>query len=194
MIRRPPRSTLFPYTTLFRSCGSQRGFLLERAEVAGRVNGALVRGYGRVGLARPLVGAAQQEEPAHRASVLVIPPAVVPNRVLDPALGEGDMGCHAVAERLAAPCTLGDRGFVLGEEPAGTIGPARVRIQKRETEIRPIFGGNPSPWGGAPRLLHLAPGGVGRFVIMHVDDGEPDRVVEVLSRDAALLVQPHRLA
>src|SRR5688572_32447529 len=24
MIRRPPRSTLFPYTTLFRSCGSSR--------------------------------------------------------------------------------------------------------------------------------------------------------------------------
>src|SRR5260370_10454342 len=24
MIRRPPRSTLFPYTTLFRSCGKQR--------------------------------------------------------------------------------------------------------------------------------------------------------------------------
>src|SRR5687768_17907635 len=27
MIRRPPRSTLFPYTTLFRSSTSQRGFL-----------------------------------------------------------------------------------------------------------------------------------------------------------------------
>src|SRR2546427_8663017 len=25
MIRRPPRSTLFPYTTLFRSCGLQLG-------------------------------------------------------------------------------------------------------------------------------------------------------------------------
>src|SRR5437762_10483981 len=25
MIRRPPRSTLFPYTTLFRSCSSQGG-------------------------------------------------------------------------------------------------------------------------------------------------------------------------
>src|SRR6266849_8667764 len=25
MIRRPPRSTLFPYTTLFRSCGSHGG-------------------------------------------------------------------------------------------------------------------------------------------------------------------------
>src|SRR5256885_13144169 len=26
MIRRPPRSTLFPYTTLFRSCGVERVF------------------------------------------------------------------------------------------------------------------------------------------------------------------------
>src|SRR5256885_9516176 len=25
MIRRPPRSTLFPYTTLFRSCGTRSG-------------------------------------------------------------------------------------------------------------------------------------------------------------------------
>src|SRR2546429_4176735 len=25
MIRRPPRSTLFPYTTLFRSCGARKG-------------------------------------------------------------------------------------------------------------------------------------------------------------------------
>src|SRR5438132_2506616 len=33
MIRRPPRSTLFPYTTLFRSHGANggRGFLLVRA-------------------------------------------------------------------------------------------------------------------------------------------------------------------
>src|SRR3712207_8367465 len=28
MIRRPPRSTLFPYTTLFRSCSSSRHFSL----------------------------------------------------------------------------------------------------------------------------------------------------------------------
>src|SRR2546430_13699280 len=37
MIRRPPRSTLFPYTTLFRSDpevpGSRLRFLLERGEV-----------------------------------------------------------------------------------------------------------------------------------------------------------------
>src|SRR2546430_8979907 len=29
MIRRPPRSTLFPYTTLFRSCGGERGGAAE---------------------------------------------------------------------------------------------------------------------------------------------------------------------
>src|SRR2546428_4177642 len=31
MIRRPPRSTLFPYTTLFRSCGFSRISVHERA-------------------------------------------------------------------------------------------------------------------------------------------------------------------
>src|SRR2546428_1910386 len=31
MIRRPPRSTLFPYTTLFRSCGRSAGSAHERA-------------------------------------------------------------------------------------------------------------------------------------------------------------------
>src|SRR3712207_7695990 len=30
MIRRPPRSTLFPYTTLFRSGGAEDGALLQR--------------------------------------------------------------------------------------------------------------------------------------------------------------------
>src|SRR3712207_9182506 len=33
MIRRPPRSTLFPYTTLFRSDDVVRGFLLLRDDV-----------------------------------------------------------------------------------------------------------------------------------------------------------------
>src|SRR2546430_5949402 len=30
MIRRPPRSTLFPYTTLFRSGGAMKGWLLKQ--------------------------------------------------------------------------------------------------------------------------------------------------------------------
>src|SRR5687768_18070277 len=36
MIRRPPRSTLFPYTTLFRSGREAHGELLAHAAVAGR--------------------------------------------------------------------------------------------------------------------------------------------------------------
>src|SRR2546422_2569031 len=34
MIRRPPRSTLFPYTTLFRSLARREGFLGRDAQVA----------------------------------------------------------------------------------------------------------------------------------------------------------------
>src|SRR5205807_3836957 len=37
MIRRPPRSTLFPYTTLFRSLGACGPFTLERQ--SSRING-----------------------------------------------------------------------------------------------------------------------------------------------------------
>src|SRR2546430_4183715 len=46
MIRRPPRSTLFPYTTLFRS-GSDPGGSPPHAQVAGRLqpDGALVGGH-----------------------------------------------------------------------------------------------------------------------------------------------------
>src|SRR5438034_7127475 len=34
MLRRPPRSTLFPYTTLFRSCGERHAWPALRAHVA----------------------------------------------------------------------------------------------------------------------------------------------------------------
>src|SRR5256885_4432888 len=35
MIRRPPRSTLFPYTTLFRSCPGDPGTIHSRAAMPG---------------------------------------------------------------------------------------------------------------------------------------------------------------
>src|SRR5256885_3624779 len=41
MIRRPPRSTLFPYTTLFRS--HRHPGALAEAHVTGRPSGAIVR-------------------------------------------------------------------------------------------------------------------------------------------------------
>src|SRR5258708_28718255 len=35
MIRRPPRSTLFPYTTLFRSVGQRRSILFDISAISG---------------------------------------------------------------------------------------------------------------------------------------------------------------
>src|SRR5256885_12387341 len=55
MIRRPPRSTLFPYTTLFRSPSPARFRY---------VMGALEAGRGDIARAQPLLEAAVQEEPS----------------------------------------------------------------------------------------------------------------------------------
>src|SRR3712207_8512306 len=73
MIRRPPRSTLFPYTTLFRSrlrkCGARRG--QGGGQDQGRkeaVHGGLLAGLGGAGCAageqepRLVVPAARSEE------------------------------------------------------------------------------------------------------------------------------------
>src|SRR3712207_7533259 len=48
MIRRPPRSTLFPYTTLFRSLGAQH------AERGAQRRGREARGRGRYDTAAPV--------------------------------------------------------------------------------------------------------------------------------------------
>src|SRR2546426_9013304 len=60
MIRRPPRSTLFPYTTLFRSCQLVR--VLERDQLQPRVKDSLERAWAQQKLAvldRPMRGCAQ---------------------------------------------------------------------------------------------------------------------------------------
>src|SRR3712207_8310055 len=61
MIRRPPRSTLFPYTTLFRSAGVRRDARVDLVQRLAAVD---------LGLARPeevQVRALQHQDP-HRAS------------------------------------------------------------------------------------------------------------------------------
>src|SRR2546425_7697694 len=55
MIRRPPRSTLFPYTTLFRSTGAASGGCRERSRRGGRRDG-------RGGLDHEVGGAGRSEE------------------------------------------------------------------------------------------------------------------------------------
>src|SRR3712207_7595390 len=53
MIRRPPRSTLFPYTTLFRSLGVVRGPAGVDGQVAFDVDGAHGAGVDDAARARP---------------------------------------------------------------------------------------------------------------------------------------------
>src|SRR2546422_4784568 len=61
MIRRPPRSTLFPYTTLFRSPRFDHAVGVEQQEVAGfKVDRALLQGRSE---ARTLVDAEGQPLP-----------------------------------------------------------------------------------------------------------------------------------
>src|SRR3712207_7763424 len=71
MIRRPPKSTLFPYTTLFRSSRRRRS---PAARGAARASAPCRRGGGRRGpcpQARP-------DQPPTRAST--VPPATCPAR------------------------------------------------------------------------------------------------------------------
>src|SRR2546429_7278387 len=79
MIRRPPRSTLFPYTTLFRSCGSgseRRGRSADALGLRGpeaRAVGALRRRTSQLHFARCGGGGGAEEENAgitHTASYI----------------------------------------------------------------------------------------------------------------------------
>src|SRR2546422_3215278 len=60
MIRRPPRSTLFPYTTLFRSRDSRTKWARMRSEVAG-----------------PTTISPPWADPAKRAAMFVVGPVAV---------------------------------------------------------------------------------------------------------------------
>src|SRR5260370_15553075 len=63
MIRRPPRSTLFPYTTLFRSLGGKRDVgLAARSDLAGTPDDAGLLGWLDLGRLR---SAAVQLRRAH---------------------------------------------------------------------------------------------------------------------------------
>src|SRR3712207_9220678 len=94
MIRRPPRSTLFPYTTLFRSGlhQQQRGRPLPAA--GPRARGAAAR-------ARPLEEARYAGRGAEDALALLAPPPDDPDR------GAGGAGRDAFAVRRQQPLRNG---------------------------------------------------------------------------------------
>src|SRR3989449_8241665 len=56
MIRRPPRSTLFPYTTLFRSIVSADGYILTNNHVVAGADGVTVKLYDKREFTAKVVG------------------------------------------------------------------------------------------------------------------------------------------
>src|SRR3989475_1505092 len=138
MIRRPPRSTLFPYTTLFRSRGARRRARRHEARAAAGGDAgcgalALLRGAG----AHPRRAAHRERPPAiqrphdHRAGALRGPArrgagagaaVVVPGDRL--VRGRSSAWCgvllaaaatHAGAQEPAAPPSISDNSFLIEE-------------------------------------------------------------------------------
>src|SRR3712207_7778107 len=68
MIRRPPRSTLFPYTTLFRSADRQRGLPNDLVIV---IDGLRVR-LSRTDSARAIEGARRRRGPHNEKRAYVV--------------------------------------------------------------------------------------------------------------------------
>src|SRR3989442_12530131 len=99
MIRRPPRSTLFPYTTLFRSHVVQAG-------------GVLVQDAPRLGDVEPILGPLVPGQVEHPVEIVANPAdlRVLLASALQPAELALDLGAHGVrhAGFLDSPAVLGD--------------------------------------------------------------------------------------
>src|SRR5256885_10361899 len=88
MIRRPPRSTLFPYTTLFRSVIVERHFVFERAVEV------------RVEKCHPAVGGFDD----HDGEFVAI--AAVAVQVRRGRAAEGQLRSEEHTSELQSPCNL----------------------------------------------------------------------------------------
>src|SRR3712207_9350268 len=98
MIRRPPRSTLFPYTTLFRSCAltvTQRRPRRWSAEEIALVEGVAVRCWGEVERAR--AEAALRESEKRQAFLLRLSDTLRP---LDDPVAIQETACCVLGEHL----------------------------------------------------------------------------------------------
>src|SRR5947208_7519035 len=98
MIRRPPRSTLFPYTTLFRSRVAQRDDRAGLGLRAGGVNRA------RAGAAQRSVARLRSEE---HTSELQSPDHLVCRLLLE----KKKKNKQKTMSRIAQPCTPGSRQY-----------------------------------------------------------------------------------
>src|SRR2546426_9500669 len=136
MIRRPPRSTLFPYTTLFRTARADRreGDLLPVGRLRGRAGDRSRRG-GATG-ARGGDGATERQAEAPRSRLLRVPAGAAAGDAGSGVAGSGGLphgaerGARALrlrrhfgelrgADRRAARGAGGPERRAVGERPAG---------------------------------------------------------------------------
>src|SRR5437588_2387704 len=133
MLRRPPRSTLFPYTTLFRSTGSpvrhfdaeQRAIVLAAEDVgiarAAARAGAADREFDREGgVELDVIGNAVVLDAEKAAHGLARQRAAPPHMVVIGAGGKDHIERDAIDPRILAADRLRD----LAERPAGHHTPA----------------------------------------------------------------------
>src|SRR3712207_2772516 len=134
MIRRPPRSTLFPYTTLFRSSTSTSGTTAGRrssctrrwrgADMAGELNGRRVAilaadGVERVELEQPRRAL---DDAGARTDVVSIKSGEILARNQDLE----DAGTFGV-DRLVGAASIDDYDALL--LPGGTVNPDKLRME-----------------------------------------------------------------
>src|SRR2546422_6203691 len=186
MIRRPPKSTLFPYTTLFRSLGALDSLTPQprQAEAARYVvEDAGILGVHRLRPPRPLDGAltlAQVREPRgakikrarfvgmeldvpldqRQGSAVHLPGLVV--------AAEGDVGLGQQAWRLVV---LGVHSPGLLEQLSGFL---KLALRVADARVVPVS--LEEAGVEADRLVHLA---LGLVVALELGEGEPPGLVRV---------------
>src|SRR2546426_11718882 len=119
MIRRPPRSTLFPYTTLFRS------HLLDESCVREAVVQAPV--------AVAVVGVVEEDQVAGRGELKTIQASVT----LDPA----DDGPHAVVARPGFGEEIDMGALVQGVQISRAVRGHRIHVEPRATDPESVARG-----------------------------------------------------
>src|SRR3712207_9055961 len=130
MIRRPPRSTLFPYTTLFRSANGERGVIVNTASVA-----AFDGQVGQVAYAACKGGVVAMTLPVARdlASLGIRVVAIAPGIFDTPMMaGLPEAARESLGKRVPFPSRLGRPGAYAAlvrhivENPMLKIGRAHV--------------------------------------------------------------------
>src|SRR2546427_1937506 len=145
MIRRPPRSTLFPYTTLFRSFTSAK----RESEVhVAAGSGLKIAPPRRVDNHRPHVGPVEHVVEAQERAQPQAPPRPVPTD----AYVRGPPRAGADVEGVVHHVARGVRLLQLGPTPPGEAGP---RLQQ---EMQPVLR---ETWD-RPAVQHVRPRRVAR--------------------------------